>query len=136
MHVHLVGYLAWSYSGARGVAGSLLDDNQWHDVEFVRGNRNITVSVDRVPVNITITGEYKRLDLDRYVSYWWLVMCLIHYVAVLPMQLPTEPITQNHVYIHNGVCHVCQFFLLRSIIRFQYRQQTPFSLALHFLYPG
>lgn len=62
------GSLGWADSSARGVTGSLLDDNQWHDVELVREDKNITVSVDRVPVNITVGGEFKRLDLDRYVS--------------------------------------------------------------------
>lgn len=50
------------------MAGSLLDDNQWHDVQLLREDKNVTVSVDRVPVNITIDGEFTRLDLDRYVS--------------------------------------------------------------------
>lgn len=50
------------------MAGSLLDDNQWHDVQLIREYKNVTVSVDRVPVNITIEGEFDRLDLDRYVS--------------------------------------------------------------------
>lgn len=68
MALLLLGSLGWSESSARGVTGSLLDDNQWHDVELIREDKNITVSVDRVPVNITVDGEFKRLDLDRYVS--------------------------------------------------------------------
>ena len=63
-----LGSLGWSETSARGVAGSLLDDDQWHDVELIRQHKNITVSVDRVPVNITVDGEFTRLDLDRYVS--------------------------------------------------------------------
>ena len=37
-------------------------------MELTRQDKNVTVSVDRVPVNITVDGEFTRLDLDRYVS--------------------------------------------------------------------
>ena len=64
----LIGSVAGTGSSARGVAGSLLDDNQWHDLELIRQDKNVNISVDGVPVNVTVKGEFQRLDLDRYVS--------------------------------------------------------------------
>ncbi len=49
-------------------AGSLLDDNQWHDVEIVRDGREINFTVDRLTITNMTHGEFFQLDLDRYVS--------------------------------------------------------------------
>ena len=49
-------------------AGSLLDDNQWHDVEIVRDGRQINFTVDRLTITNMTNGEFFQLDLDRYVS--------------------------------------------------------------------
>lgn len=78
-----VGTLSWGDYSKRGVVGSLLDDNQWHDVELTRQDKNVTVSVDRVPVNVTVEGEFTRLDLDRYVSYYIVVVCcnFLYYIT-------------------------------------------------------
>ncbi|KAL7638819.1 UNVERIFIED_CONTAM: hypothetical protein RMT77_010353 [Armadillidium vulgare] len=46
--------------------GSLLDDNSWHDVEFVRREKNVSLIVDRVRVDSQILGDFKRLDLNKY----------------------------------------------------------------------
>ena len=51
-------------------AGSLLDDNQWHDVEIVRDGRQINFTVDRLTITNMTNGEFFQLDLDRYVSNW------------------------------------------------------------------
>ena len=48
-------------------AGSLLDDNQWHDVEIVRDARQINFTVDRLTITNMTNGEFFQLDLDRYV---------------------------------------------------------------------
>lgn len=84
------GSIDGSDSSVRGVVGSLLDDNQWHDVEFLRQDKNVTVSVDRVPINITVHGEYSRLDLDRYVRIsarvvvsLWCCCQWVHFLFVL-----------------------------------------------------
>ncbi|XP_011306844.1 neurexin-4 isoform X1 [Fopius arisanus] len=45
--------------------GSLLDDNQWHDVLISRSRRDIAFSVDRVLVKGKIKGKFHRLDLNR-----------------------------------------------------------------------
>lgn len=45
-------------------AGSLLDDNTWHDVSIDRFGRNIIVSVDRVVVRKRLEGEFSRLNLN------------------------------------------------------------------------
>ncbi len=49
-------------------AGSLLDDNQWHDVEIKRNGREIDFTVDRLTITNMTNGEFFQLDLDRYVS--------------------------------------------------------------------
>ena len=46
-------------------AGSLLDDNQWHDVFFARSNRDILLTVDGSMVRHKITGDFIRLDLNH-----------------------------------------------------------------------
>ena len=49
-------------------AGSLLDDNQWHDVEIIRDGREINFTVDRLTITNMTNGEFFQLDLDRFVS--------------------------------------------------------------------
>lgn len=49
-------------------AGSLLDNNVWHDVVISRNRFDIIFSVDRIIVNGRINGQLSRLNLDRAVS--------------------------------------------------------------------
>ncbi|XP_027198540.2 neurexin-4 isoform X2 [Dermatophagoides pteronyssinus] len=46
-------------------AGSLLDDNLWHDVFISRQGRELTFSVDRVVVKYRLKTEFNRLDLNN-----------------------------------------------------------------------
>lgn len=46
-------------------AGSLLDDNQWHDVEVRRTQRSVWFSVDRMQIDNVTLGDFIQLDLDR-----------------------------------------------------------------------
>ena len=48
-------------------AGSLLDDNQWHDVDIKREGRNIEFTVDRMTIMNMTNGDFYQLDLDRRV---------------------------------------------------------------------
>lgn len=45
-------------------AGSLLDDNTWHDVSIDRLGRNVVLSVDRVVVKRKLDGDFERLNLN------------------------------------------------------------------------
>lgn len=45
-------------------AGSLLDDNTWHDVSIDRYGLNVVLSVDRVVVKAKLRGDFVRLNLD------------------------------------------------------------------------
>ena len=45
-------------------AGSLLDDNTWHDVSIDRLGRNVVVSVDRVVVKKRFEGDFSRLNIN------------------------------------------------------------------------
>lgn len=45
-------------------AGSLLDDNTWHDVSIDRYGRNVVLSVNRVVVKQHLDGEFSRLNLN------------------------------------------------------------------------
>ena len=49
------------------MAGSLLDDNQWHDVEVRRNERDVVINVDRMKMENVTLGEFIHLDLDRKV---------------------------------------------------------------------
>lgn len=49
-------------------AGSLLDDNQWHDVEIKRSNREVNFTVDRLTIQNITNGEFLQLDLDRTIN--------------------------------------------------------------------
>ena len=48
-------------------AGSLLDDNQWHDIEIVRHGREVNFTVDRLSITNMTNGDFFQLDLDRQV---------------------------------------------------------------------
>lgn len=45
-------------------AGSLLDDNTWHDVSIDYNGRNVILSVDRVVVKKKFSGDFARLNLN------------------------------------------------------------------------
>lgn len=49
-------------------AGSLLDDNTWHDVSIDRYGRNVILSVDRVVVKQKLDGDFARLNLN--LDFW------------------------------------------------------------------
>ena len=48
-------------------AGSLLDDNQWHDVEVKRDGREVHFTVDKLTITNLTNGDFYHLDLDRKV---------------------------------------------------------------------
>ena len=48
-------------------AGSLLDDNQWHNVIIVRKNHDLKVVVDSLVNQLETNGLFYRLDLDKKV---------------------------------------------------------------------
>ncbi|XP_005094025.2 neurexin-4 [Aplysia californica] len=47
-------------------AGSLLDDNQWHDVIITRDRKKLKVVVDRLINKLETNGLFFRLDLDKF----------------------------------------------------------------------
>ncbi|KAG9508924.1 Neurexin-4, partial [Fragariocoptes setiger] len=46
-------------------AGSLLDDNTWHDVSIARFGNYVLLNVDRVLVRMSFDGDFTRLNLDE-----------------------------------------------------------------------
>ena len=72
----LIAYFVICFAGStqteRGVtevtAGSLLDDDQWHDVIIMRDRNRLKVVVDRLVNELETNGLFYRLDLDKYVS--------------------------------------------------------------------
>ena len=56
-------------------AGSLLDDNQWHDVEINRVGREVNFTVDRLTIMNMTNGDFYQLDLDRKVYLLGFVHC-------------------------------------------------------------
>jgi len=54
-------------------AGSLLDDNQWHDVKIVRNNRQVNFTVDRLTITNMTNGDFYQLDLDRQVLNFYIL---------------------------------------------------------------
>ncbi|XP_070535505.1 contactin-associated protein-like 2 isoform X2 [Ptychodera flava] len=50
-------------------AGSLLDDNHWHNIRIVRDKRDISMTVDRHTVHGTAEGDFERLDLDKMITF-------------------------------------------------------------------
>lgn len=71
----------WSSTGStatvRGLteitAGSLLDDDQWHDVVITRDKQNMRVVVDRLVNENKTAGLFYRLDLDKFVRDFFLL---------------------------------------------------------------
>lgn len=63
-----VGSTATSSGATTMKAGSLLDDNQWHDVEIKRSGREVNFTVDRLTITNMTNGDFFQLDLDRHVS--------------------------------------------------------------------
>jgi contactin associated protein-like 2 len=49
-------------------AGSLLDDNQWHDVLIERDEKIINITVDRIETWRNISAEFVHLNLNRNLS--------------------------------------------------------------------
>ncbi|XP_059162405.1 neurexin-4-like [Physella acuta] len=47
-------------------AGSLLDDNQWHDIVITRDKKTVKIVVDRLINQVDTTGLFYRLDIDKY----------------------------------------------------------------------
>ena len=48
--------------------GSLLDDNQWHLIEYKRQRQTVELIVDGVAVATRTNGLFSRLDLDKMVG--------------------------------------------------------------------
>lgn len=50
-------------------AGSLLDDDQWHDVHIVRDQKNLNISVDRIRVWRNISAIFLHMNMNRNVNF-------------------------------------------------------------------
>ncbi|XP_078712479.1 contactin-associated protein-like 2 [Lampetra fluviatilis] len=50
-------------------AGSLLDDQHWHDVTITRSGRHGNLTVDRHMQRFRVMGDYESLDLDYQLSF-------------------------------------------------------------------
>lgn len=61
--------LGFSEAGMNSVyAGSLLDDDQWHDVRISRLYKMLNITVDRMEVWKDVKGDFLQLNLNRRVS--------------------------------------------------------------------
>ena len=49
-------------------AGSLLDDNQWHDVDIIRESKECNITIDRLKTIGKLGGEFLNLDVDSMVN--------------------------------------------------------------------
>ncbi|CAL8092395.1 unnamed protein product [Calicophoron daubneyi] len=49
-------------------AGSLLDDDQWHDVHIIRAEKNLNISVDRIQVWRNLSAVFIHTDMNRNLS--------------------------------------------------------------------
>lgn len=49
-------------------AGSLLDDDQWHDVIIKREKKKLKVVVDRLVNQVETNGLFFRMDLDKFIN--------------------------------------------------------------------
>ncbi|TGZ36839.1 hypothetical protein CRM22_011389 [Opisthorchis felineus] len=49
-------------------AGSLLDDDQWHDVHIIRAQKNLNISVDRIQVWRNLSAIFIHLNMNRNLS--------------------------------------------------------------------
>lgn len=63
-------------------AGSLLDDNLWHDVFISRSQRDILMTVDRVMVRHRLSGDFMRLDLNQELFIGGVPVALQNDVAI------------------------------------------------------
>lgn len=69
-------------------AGSLLDDNQWHEVIITRNLSQISFNVDRMEITNVSASDFIQLDLDRKVisrlnfcgrlNVWEMINYLLH----------------------------------------------------------
>ncbi|KAM3186642.1 hypothetical protein ACTXT7_003895 [Hymenolepis weldensis] len=64
-----LGVYPWSTERTENivVAGSLLDDEQWHDVLIVRSEKNLNISVDGVSIWRNLTAVFMHMDMNRRV---------------------------------------------------------------------
>lgn len=64
-----LGVYPWSTERTENVvvAGSLLDDEQWHDVLIVRSEKNLNISVDGVSIWRNLTAVFMHMDMNRKV---------------------------------------------------------------------
>ena len=49
-------------------AGSLLDDEQWHDVLIIRTTKNLNISVDGVSIWRNLSAVFMHMDMNRKVK--------------------------------------------------------------------
>ena len=49
-------------------AGSLLDDEQWHDVSVIRTSKNLNISVDGVSIWRNLSAVFMHMDMNRKVE--------------------------------------------------------------------
>ncbi|CAH8495689.1 unnamed protein product [Schistosoma rodhaini] len=49
-------------------AGSLLDDDQWHDIQIIREEKNLNISVDRIKVWRNISAIFVHMNMNRNLS--------------------------------------------------------------------
>lgn len=49
------------------IAGSLLDDDQWHDVSIIRTEKNLNISVDGVSIWRNLSATFLHMDMNRKV---------------------------------------------------------------------
>lgn len=66
-----LGTLPWSDDPTDNTidAGSLLDDDQWHDVHIVRQEKNLNISVDRIQVWRNLSAIFLHTNMNRNVSF-------------------------------------------------------------------
>ncbi|KAA0186846.1 Neurexin 4 [Fasciolopsis buskii] len=65
-----LGTLPWSDDPTDNTidAGSLLDDDQWHDVHIVRQEKNLNISVDRIQVWRNLSAIFLHTNMNRNLS--------------------------------------------------------------------
>lgn len=49
------------------IAGSLLDDDQWHDVSIIRTEKDLNITVDGVRMWRNLTASFLHMDMNRKV---------------------------------------------------------------------
>jgi len=69
----------------------LLDDGQWHDVEVIRKEQDLSLTVDRLTMTNVTNGDFYQLDLDRKVKLkrvvWPGSRCCHHVRTILALYL-------------------------------------------------